>query len=77
MKKRTKIAIVILCGLFLIGCGAGLLLLKKISSAGGIRYLYNLKHDTTGMAVTEYHPENEAGADGRVTCTTLTDPSVL
>ena len=77
MKKRTKIAIVILCGLFLLGCGAGLLLLKKISSAGGIRYLYNLKHDTTGMAATEYHPENESGADGKVTCTTLTDPSVL
>ena len=77
MKKRTKIAIVILCGLFLLGCAAGLLLLKKISSAGGIRYLYNLKHDTTGMAATEYHPENEAGADGRVTCTTLTDPAVL
>ncbi len=77
MKKRTKIAIVILCGLFLLGCGAGLLLFKKISSAGGIRYLYNLKHDTTGMAATEYHPENTAGADGRVTCTTLTDPSAL
>ena len=77
MKKRTKIAIVILCGLFLLGCGAGLLLFKKISSAGGIRYLYNLKHDTTGMAATEYHPENTAGADGRVTCTTLTDPAVL
>jgi len=77
MKKRTKIAIVILCGLFLLGCAAGLLLLKKISSAGGIRYLYNLNHDTTGMAATEYHPENMAGADGRVTCTTLTDPAVL
>ncbi len=77
MKKRTKIAIGIVCGLFLLGCGAGVLMLKKISSAGGIRYLYNLKHDTTGMAATEYHPENTEGADGRATCTTLTDPSVL
>ena len=77
MKKRTKIAIVVLCGLFLLGCGAGVLLLKKISSAGGIRYLYNLKHNTTGMATTEYHPENTEGADGKATCTNLTDPSVL
>ena len=77
MKKRTKIAIVIFCGLFLLCCGAGLLLLKKISSAGGIRYLYNLKHDTAGMAATEYHPENETGAGDKATCTTLTDPSVL
>ena len=77
MKKRTKIAIAVLGGLFLLGCGAGLFLLKKISAAGGVRYLYNLKHDTTGMAETQYYPENTAGADGTVTCTALTDPSVL
>ncbi len=77
MKKRTKVIIAVLCVLFVIGCGAGLLLLKKISAAGGVRYLYNLKHDTTGMGETVYHPEAEAGADGTVTCTELTDPSVL
>ena len=77
MKKRTKIAVGIACGLFLLCCGAGLFLLKQISEAGGIRYLYNLKHDTAGMAATEYHPEAEAGADGAVTCTDLTDPAVL
>ena len=77
MKKRTKIAIAVCCGLFLLCCVAGLIMLKKISAAGGIRYLYNLKHDTTGMAETQYYPENEAGANGDVTCTALTDPAVL
>ncbi len=77
MKKRTKIAIGVFCGLFLLAGAAGLFLLKKISAAGGIRYLYNLKHDTTGMAATEYHPEAETGADGKVACTGVTDPSVL
>ncbi len=77
MKKRTKVALAIACGLFLLCCGVGLLLLRKISAAGGIRYLYNLKHDTAGMATTEYHPEAETGADGAVTCTELTNPAVL
>ena len=77
MKKRTKIAIGVFCGLFLLCCGAGLFLLKKISAAGGLRYLYNLEHDTTGMAETEYHPEAETGAMGTVTHTSLTDPEVL
>ncbi len=47
MKKRTKVIIAVLCVLFVIGCGAGLLLLKKISAAGGVRYLYNLKDKHT------------------------------
>ncbi len=77
MRKGTKLAIVIGAGLFLLGCGAGLIALKRISAAGGIRYLYNLKHDTTGMAETVYYPENAAGADGAVTCTEQTAPEVL
>lgn len=77
MKKGTKIAIGVFCGLFLLAGAAGLFMLKKISAAGGIRYLYNLKHDTTGMAATEYHAEAELGADGKVKSTGLTDPSVL
>lgn len=77
MKKRTKIAIAVLGGLCLLCCVAGLFLFKRISAAGGIRYLYNLKHDTTGMAATEYHSEALSGATGRVTSTNLTDPSVL
>lgn len=77
MKKKTKITIAVCSGLFLLVCGAGLFFLKKVSAAGGIRYLYNLKHDTTGMGATEYHPEAEDGADGKVTYTELTDPSVL
>lgn len=77
MKKRTKIAIAVFGGLCLLGCVAGLLLFKKISAAGGVRYLYNLKHDTTGMAATEYHPEGLSGAMGKVTCTELTAPSVM
>ena len=77
MKKTTKIGIAVLCVLFMAGCGAGLFLLKKISAAGGVRYLYNLKHDTVGMGETVYHPEAEEGAFGPVTCTELTDPSVL
>ena len=77
MKKRTKIAIGVFCGLFLLCCGAGLFLLKKISAAGGLRYLYNLEHNTTGMGETQYYPEAAEGADGRVTYTELTNPSVL
>lgn len=77
MRKGTKLAIAICAGLFLVGCVAGLFMLKKISAAGGIRYLYNLKHDTTGMAETEYYPENVAGADGAVTCTEQTAPEML
>ena len=77
MKKGTKIAMGVFCGLFLLGCGAGVLMLKKISAAGGIRYLYNAKHDTTGMAETEYHPEAITGVESAVTSTELTDPSVL
>ena len=56
MKKRRKIAIAVCGGLFLLCCGAGLILLKKISAAGGVRYLYNLKHDTKGMGETLYYP---------------------
>lgn len=52
-------------------------MLKKISAAGGIRYLYNMKHDTTGMAATEYFGEAQTGADGAVGSTALTAPSVL
>lgn len=77
MKKRTKIALAVVCGIFLLCCGAGLFLLKKISAAGGIRYLYNAKHDTSGMAETEYFPENAAGAAGEVMCTEKTDPAQL
>lgn len=77
MRKGTKIAIAVFAGLFLLGCVAGLFILKKISAAGGIRYLYNLKHDTTGMAETEYYPENTADADGKVTCTEQTAPERL
>ena len=77
MKKRTKIAIGVFCGLFLLGCGAGVFMLKKISAVGGIRYLYNAKHDTTGMAETEYHPEAITGVESAVTSTELTAPSVL
>ena len=77
MRKGTKIAIAVFAGLFLLGCVAGLFILKKISAAGGIRYLYNLKHDTTGMAETEYYPENIADADGKVTCTEQTAPEKL
>ena len=77
MKKRTKITLGVFCGLFLLICVVGLFMLKKISAAGGIRYLYNLRHDTTGMAETEYFPEAAAGADGPVSCTAETDPAVL
>lgn len=77
MKKRTKWAIAVICGLFLLCCVAALVLLKKISAAGGIRYLYNAKHATSGMAETEYYPEHVAGADGAVFCTEETDPARL
>ena len=77
MKKGTKIAMGVFCGLFLLGCGAGVFMLKKISAVGGIRYLYNTKHDTTGMGATEYHPEAITGVESAVTSTELTDPSVL
>lgn len=77
MKKRTKITIAVFCGLFLLVCAAGLFMLKKISAVGGIRYLYNAKHDTSGMAETEYHPEAITGVESAVTSTELTAPSVL
>ena len=77
MKRKTKVTIAVLLSLFLVFCLAGVFLLKKISAAGGIRYLYNAKHDTKGMAETKYNPEAELGADGPVLCTALTNPSVL
>lgn len=77
MKKRTKWIIAVICGLFFLCCVAALVLLKKISAAGGIRYLYNVKHATSGMAETEYYPENAVGADGSVLCTEETDPARL
>ncbi len=77
MKKKTKIVLAAFCGLFLIACVTGLVLLKKISAAGGIRYLYNAKHDTSGMAATVYDVNGETGADGKVACTEATDPQVL
>ena len=77
MRKGTKIAIIVICGLFLLLCGAGLFMLKKISAVGGIRYLYNAKHDTAGMLETVYDPEAALGATGDVTSTELTDPAVL
>jgi len=77
MKRRTKIVPATLCGLFLIACVTGFVLLKKISAAGGLRYLYNAKHNTSGMAETFYDKEAEAGAAGEVTCTEATDPQVL
>lgn len=77
MKKKTKIVLAVCCGLFLIAGVTGVVLLKKISAAGGIRYLYNAKHDTSGMATTEYNQVAEMGADGEVTCTETTNPKVL
>lgn len=77
MKKRTKIAIAALCVLFLLVCAAGVFMLKKISAAGGIRYLYNMKHDTTGMAETQYFPEAVAGADGETAAVEETVPAAL
>ncbi len=77
MKKRTKITIVVVFVLFLLAGAAGLLFLKKVRAAGGVRYLYNLEHDTKGMGATEYHPGAVAGADGPVTCTGETNPEML
>ncbi len=77
MKKRTKVIIAAVCGLFLLVCAGGLLMLKKISAAGGIRYLYNRKHDTRGLVSTEYFPEALTGATGTVHCTEQTAPAAL
>ncbi|MCH5272902.1 MAG: PQQ-binding-like beta-propeller repeat protein [Lachnospiraceae bacterium] len=77
MKKKIKVIIAAVCGLFLLVCGIGLLMLRKISAAGGIRYLYNMKHDTAGLVSTEYFPENTAGAAGGAYCTENTAPGVL
>ena len=38
MRKKTKIVLAVCCGFFLIACVIGVVLLKKISAAGGIRY---------------------------------------
>lgn len=77
MKKKTKIIIAVCAGLFLLVGIAGLLFLKQVRRAGGIRYLYNLKHDTMGLVSTEYYPEGLAGATGEADCTLQTAPSVL
>lgn len=77
MKKRTKVIIAVVCGLFLLVCAGGLLILRKISAAGGIRYLYNMEHDTQGLVSTEYYPEAAAGAAGVAHATGQTDPGVL
>lgn len=77
MKKKTKIIIAVCAGLFLLVGIAGLLFLKQVRTAGGIRYLYNLKHDTMGLVSTEYYPEGLAGATGEADCTLQTAPSVL
>lgn len=77
MKKKTKIVIAACVSLFLLVGIAGLLFLKQVRRAGGIRYLYNLKHDTMGLVSTEYYPEGLAGANGEADCTLQTAPSVL
>ena len=77
MKKKTKIIIAVCASLFLLVGIAGLLFLKQVRRAGGIRYLYNLKHDTMGLVSTEYYPEGLAGATGEADCTLQTAPSVL
>lgn len=78
MKKKTKASIaVVVCGLFLLVCVAGLLFLKKVRAAGGLRYLYNLEHDTAGLVSTEYFPEGLAYATGEPKATAQTDPTVL
>ena len=77
MKKKTKIVIAACVSLFLLVGIAGLLFLKQVRRAGGIRYLYNLKHDTMGLVSTEYYPEGLAGATGEADCTLQTAPSVL
>lgn len=77
MKKKRKGIIAVTCGLFLLVCAVGLIALKKISSAGGFRYLYNMRHDTKGLVSTEYFPEAEAGADKAAHSTPETAPQVL
>lgn len=77
MKKKMKIIIAVCASLFLLVGIAGLLFLKQVRRAGGIRYLYNLKHDTMGLVSTEYYPEGLAGATGEADCTLQTAPSVL
>ena len=77
MKKKTKIVIAACVSLFLLVGIAGFLFLKQVRRAGGIRYLYNLKHDTMGLVSTEYYPEGLAGANGEADCTLQTAPSVL
>lgn len=77
MKKKMKIIIAVCASLFLLVGIAGLLFLKQVRRAGGIRYLYNLKHDTMGLVSTEYYPEGLAGATREADCTLQTAPSVL
>ncbi len=77
MKKKTKIVIAAAAALFLLVCAGGLLMLKKISAAGGIRYLYNAKHETRGVLEAEYFPEAAKGAAGAAYCTERTDPAAL
>ncbi|MBQ9767279.1 MAG: PQQ-binding-like beta-propeller repeat protein [Lachnospiraceae bacterium] len=77
MKKRRGIIIAAVCVLFLLVCVGALLFLKKIRAAGGLRYLYNLEHDTVGLVSTEYFPEGLAYATGNPKSTALTAPSVL
>ena len=77
MKKRKGIIIAAVCVLFLLVCVVALLFLKKIRAAGGLRYLYNLEHDTVGLVSTQYFPEGLAYATGNPKSTELTAPSVL
>lgn len=77
MKKKTKVIIAVVCGLFLLVCVVGLLFLRKVRAAGGLRYLYNLEHDTVGLVSTEYFPEGLAYATGEPKTTAQTDPTAL
>lgn len=77
MKKKRRGIIALGCVLFLIVCVVALLFLRKVRAAGGLSYLYNLKHDTAGLVSTEYMPNGLANATGEPKSTDLTNPSVL
>ena len=56
-KRKTKKTWIWLCVLFsvLLLAVAGMLLLKKIASIGGISHIYNYTHDTAGSLEAVYH----------------------